>query len=224
MTDRNNWQAAVARTVEAMGYDTVDVERSTGGLLRVTIDRVPGRTYATGGGAETEGGTGVLGVTIEDCEAVTHQLLYALEVDHVAYERLEVSSPGLDRPLRKEADVARFVGEAAEVTLKAPLAGRRKYRGLLAAREGGWRLLLDEKVGSKRDSRERSTRKPSTGKALASTAASPVGESVSAGDTVQTLDFEWHEVRDARLVPVVDFKGRARSARDETGGGGGLQR
>jgi ribosome maturation factor RimP len=212
VTDRSNWQAAVARTVEAMGYDTVDVERSTGGLLRVTIDRVPGRVYATGGGSEA--GPSVLGVTIEDCEAVTHQLQYALEVDHVAYERLEVSSPGLDRPLRKETDVARFVGEAAEVTLKAPLAGRRKFRGLLAARDGGWRLLLDDKVGTQLDSRDR-VRKGSTTRAQAPIASS---------DTVQTLDFEWHEVRDARLVPVVDFKGRARSARDETDGGGGLQR
>lgn len=209
MSDRTNWQAAVARTVEAMGYDTVDVERSAGGLLRVTIDRLPGRSYATGDADH---------VTIDDCEAVTHQLQYALEVDSVAYERLEVSSPGLDRPLRKESDVARFVGEAAEVTLKAPLAGRKKFRGRLAARdEGGWRLLLDDKVGVPPDPRERSRK---SSKAAAE--ASP--------DTVQTLDFEWHEVREARLVPVLDFKGRApaarlaEAARDEPEVAGGLQR
>lgn len=216
MTDRSNWQAAVARTVEAMGYETVDVERSAGGLLRVTIDRLPGRSYSTGDSDH---------VTIDDCEAVTHQLQYALEVDNVAYERLEVSSPGLDRPLRKEADIARFVGEAAEVTLKAPLAGRRKFRGLLAARDnGGWRLLLDDKVGVPPDPRERS-RKSSASKASSSKAGA-----APAPDTMQTLDFEWNEVRDARLVPVLDFKGRAptaraaEAARDEPEVAGGLQR
>ncbi len=190
-----------------MGYDIVDVERSTGGLLRVTIDRRSGRDYPTGASEA---------VTIEDCEAVTHQLQYALEVDGVAYERLEVSSPGLDRPLRKEADVARFVGEAAEVTLKAPLQGRRKFRGLLAARDGGWRLVLDDRVGMPRDSRERAPRRAG--------AKTPAGAAPAAADTVATLDFEWSEVREARLVPVLDFKGRApKTARNETDGGG-LQR
>jgi ribosome maturation factor RimP len=200
VTDRSHWQAAVARTVEAMGYETVDVERSAGGLLRVTIDRVPGRAYPTG---ESRA------VLIEDCEAMTHQLQYALEVDGVDYQRLEVSSPGLDRPLRKESDIARFVGEAAEVTLKAPLQGRRRFRGLLAARDGGWRLVLDDRVGRPRDPRARPSRRA---------AGTPQV------DTVETLDFEWNEVHEAHLVPVLDFKGRAaKAARNETDPGG-LQR
>ncbi len=191
MNETRSWQGAVARIVEAVGYDLVDVERSAGGLLRVTIDRVPGHRYPTGDSVF---------VTIEDCEAVTHQLQYALEVDGVAYQRLEVSSPGLDRPIRKEADVNRFVGEAAEVTLKAPFQGRRKYKGVLAARDGGWRLVLDDGVGQRRDPRPRMAR------AAAAVRKAPQGES---GNTVATLDFEWNEVREMRLVPVVDFKGRA---------------
>lgn len=215
MSDRTNWQAAVARTVEAMGYDTVDVERSAGGLLRVTIDRIAGRSYTTGDADN---------VTIEDCEAVTHQLQYALEVDHVAYERLEVSSPGLDRPLRKEADLARFVGEACDITLKAPLAGRRKFRGMLAARDdAGWRLLLDDKIGAPHDPRERTRRSAATQAPAPKSTASRAAAGASP-DTVQTLDFEWNEVREARLVPVLDFKGRARVARDEPEVAGGLQR
>jgi ribosome maturation factor RimP len=196
-----SWQSAVARTVAALGYDTVDVERSAGGLLRVTIDRLPGHAYPTGESPS---------VTIDDCEAVTHQLQYALEVDHVDYARLEVSSPGLDRPLRKEADYARFVGEAAEITLKAPFEGRRKFRGLLAARDGGWRLVLDDRVGMPADPRERGRRK-TTGQAGAQDAAA----------TVATLDFELHEVREARLVPVLNFKGRATNeGRTEAAAGG----
>src|SRR5688572_10494551 len=88
------WQQAIDRAVGALGYEMVDAERSAGGLLRVTIDRVPGRSYETGPG---------YAITVEDCERVTRHLLYALDVDGVDYARLEVSSPGLDRPLKKPA-------------------------------------------------------------------------------------------------------------------------
>ena len=116
--------AAVERTVTGMGYDLVDVERSGGGLLRVTIDRLPGRTYLTG---DSEF------VLVEDCEAVTRQLQYVLEVEHCDYNRLEVSSPGLDRPLKREQDFERFAGQEAEITFKQPFQGRKKFTGVLAA-------------------------------------------------------------------------------------------
>ena len=106
-----SWQEAVERGVHALGYELVDVERSAGGLLRVFIDRVAGRSY--------ESGTGDA-VTVDDCERVTRHLQYALEVDDVDYARLEVSSPGLDRPLRKAADWERFAG--SEVDCHAALA------------------------------------------------------------------------------------------------------
>ena len=67
-------QAAIERTVTGMGYDLVDIERSAGGLLRVTIDRLPGRSYETGPSEF---------VTVEDCELVTRQLQYVLEVEAV---------------------------------------------------------------------------------------------------------------------------------------------
>ncbi len=156
------WMAAVGRTVEGLGYDLVDVEREGRGLLRVTIDRVPGRAYAGGDGEF---------VTVDDCEAVTRQLQYVLEVEGCDYARLEVSSPGLDRPLKRARDYERFAGAEVDVTLREPFQGRRKYRGTLLAGDGGqWRLAL------------------------------PGG--------AQALDFALDEVREARLVPVVDFKGR----------------
>ena len=104
---RAGWREAIERTVTGLGYDLVDVERGARGLLRVTIDRVPGRIYP-GGSDEF--------ITVDDCEAVTRQLQYSLEVDGVDYERLEVSSPGLDRPLRRESDYARFAGQAVAIT------------------------------------------------------------------------------------------------------------
>ena len=85
----------VEQTVAGLGYDLVEIDRSAGGLLRITIDLpwlppVAGVPVAL---AEQF-------VTVEDCEKVTRQLQYALEVDEVDYKRLEVSSPGIDRPLR----------------------------------------------------------------------------------------------------------------------------
>jgi ribosome maturation factor RimP len=164
-----NWQAAIERTVLGLGYELVDVERTAGGLLRVLIDRVPGKAYP---GEASEF------VTIDDCETVTRQLQYVLEVEGCDYARLEVSSPGLDRPLKRAADYERFAGSQVDVILKLPFQGRKKYRGLLCAHGAAWRLELEE------------------GKA-----GTPAAE-------LRALDFSLDEVREARLVPVVDFKGR----------------
>ena len=89
------WQQAVERTVTGLGYELVDLERSGGGLLRVFIDRVPGKAYPSG---ESQS------VTVDDCETVTRQLQYVLEVEQCDYSRMEVSSPCVDLPLKPEAD------------------------------------------------------------------------------------------------------------------------
>ncbi len=161
-----SWQQAIDKTVTGLGYELVDLERTGGGLLRVTIDRVLGKSYPTG---ESEF------VLVEDCEAVTRQLQYVLEVENTNYARLEVSSPGLDRPLKHVADYTRFAGLAIELTLKLPFQGRKKFKGVLGARDGGWRVLIDP---------------------------------AAKGEPEQVLDFVFDEVREARLVPVIDFKGR----------------
>jgi len=164
---RLSWRDAIEQTVTGLGYDPVDVERSGRGLLRVFIDRIPGRVYPSGEGEF---------VTVDDCELVTRQLQYALEVDAVAYERLEVSSPGLDRPLRRAADYERFAGLEVSITLKLPFQGRKVWNGVLTQGEGeGWSLVFKDAKDNKTD---------------------------------QVLAFTLDEVREARLVPVVDFKGR----------------
>lgn len=164
-----NWQTSVERTVTALGYDLVDTERSAGGLLRVFIDK---REEDRRDGDSSSGF-----ITVEDCEKVTRQLQHVLEVDGCAYSRLEVSSPGLDRPLKRPADYARFAGEQVDLTLKLAFQGRKKYRGTLASNGEGWRLVFND------------------------------------GKTDQALDFSIDEVKEARLVPELDFKGRRFAAR-----------
>jgi ribosome maturation factor RimP len=196
-----SWSEALERTVTGLHYDLVDVERSAGGLLRVTIDRLPGQSYATGPGEF---------VLVEDCEIVTRQLQYVLEVEAVEYARLEVSSPGLDRPLKKQADWRRFEGVEVEVTLREAFQNRKKWRGILASGADGvegqaWRLVLpDDKPLSR-----------TAAKKLAKAAAAGQAESAAQ----QTLDFNLDEVREARLVPVVDFKGRRGADEDDAAGG-----
>ena len=115
----------VQPVVAGMGYELVDVQASNGGrLLRLFIDK-PG------------------GIGLEDCAAVSRQLSRVFEVEGIEYERLEVSSPGLDRPLRKGGDFARFAGRKAEVRMRTPDAtGRRRFVGVLRGEEAG-RVMLD---------------------------------------------------------------------------------
>ena len=117
----------IEKTVAGMGYELVDFEQAAHGLLRVYIDFAAEE-------AETRGN-----ITVEDCEKVSHQLTHMLTVENANYERLEVSSPGLDRPLKKLADYARFTGHEAVVKLRMPMPGaanRKSFQGVLHAPEG----------------------------------------------------------------------------------------
>jgi ribosome maturation factor RimP len=107
----------IETTVTGLGYELVDLERTGRGMLTIFIDQPAG-------------------IAIEDCEKVTRQLQHVLTVENIDYERLEVSSPGLDRPLKKLADFERFAGSEAVITLKKPLDGRKSYRGIVHAPQG----------------------------------------------------------------------------------------
>jgi ribosome maturation factor RimP len=183
-------QDIVAQTVAGLGYELVELERSTGGTLRVTID------FAWEPGSEKV-------VNVEDCERVTRQLQYTLEVEEVDYKRLEVSSPGIDRPLRNEKDFERFAGEMVDVTLKAPMgaaaagqvaASRRKFRGTLEKAEAGWQITWSDEPEAKPGQKISKKREPAP---------------------VQVLGFTLDELKEARLAPIVDFKGRKRAGVQE---------
>jgi len=105
----------IENAVSGLGYELVDLETSPRGrLLRVFIDRLPNR------------GT----VTIDDCTAVSNQLTRLLTVENVDYDRLEVSSPGLDRVLKKPADWLRFAGQDAQFKLRVAIGNQRNFVGV----------------------------------------------------------------------------------------------
>ena len=184
-------QDIVEQTVTGLGYDLVETHRSAGGLLRITID------LAHQAGIEQS-------VNVEDCEKVTRQLQFALEVEGVDYTRLEVSSPGIDRPLRGEKDFERFAGQVVDITLKAPIgaaaraanaprdagqvaANRKKFRGTLERAATGWQVVWSDEPAAKPGAKVSAKRAP---------------------PPLQALGFTLDELKEARLAPIVDFKGK----------------
>ncbi len=151
----------IETTLSGMGYELADLERSGSGLLRVFLDRPVG----------VEGGIG-----IEDCERVSHQLIHLFTVEGIDYERLEVSSPGLDRALRKLSDFSRFAGLPVKLKLRMPFQGRKAYQGILQPVEGEG---PDARLSLVFNDNE---------------------------DVAQRLEFTLAEVDKARLVPQLVFR------------------
>ena len=159
-------QELIEKTVNGCGYDLVEVERASGGVLRVYIDLLP------------EKADGEASVTVDDCEKVSHQLSHVLTVEDVDYDRLEVSSPGLDRPLKKRQDFMRFSGMEAHVRLREPVPGmgnRKNFQGILLPPDG-------EELGLEFEGNE--------------------------PDTRSVLHFTIADIDKARLVPQVNFRSR----------------
>jgi ribosome maturation factor RimP len=119
--------ARLEPVLAGLGYELVMLERAGRGLLRIFIDK-PG------------------GITIDDCVAVSNHLTHLFTVENIDYERLEVSSPGLDRPLVKPQDYVRFAGETVTLKLRVPVENRRKLAGQLVGLENGAvKLIVDNK-------------------------------------------------------------------------------
>ena len=163
--DRVKEQQIISAEVGNLGYSLVDIEREGRGLLRVTIENPDFDRM----------------ITVEDCEKVSHQLTYTLAVENVPYERLEVSSPGLDRPVKTAAEFIRFAGLEIDLKLRVAVSGRKNFRGVLQGLKSGsvdspdarFSLLFEASDGSPAE-----------------------------------LEFSLAEVEKARLVPVIDFKGK----------------
>ena len=185
-----SFQDLALQTAQSLGFELIEVERSAAGLLRVTIDW------------PWQAGQSERFVQVEDCEKVTRQLQYALEVDGIEYRRLEVSSPGIDRPLRGESDFERFSGHIIDLTLRQPMGAaaqglvssqRKKFRGLLqsGAQAGLWQISWRDEPATKPGARVSRKKEPAP---------------------LQVLGFSLDELKEARLAPIVDFKGRRNAA------------
>ena len=173
----NDLYQTVERTVVGMGYQLVDVERLGAGLLRVSLD------------AEQ-------GVGLEDCERVSRQLSHLFAVEQVDYQRLEVSSPGLDRRLKTAEDFARFAGKEVNIQLYAPLAaaaGRKRLHGRVLQVMGTTgeerlqlELIAEEKPakGHQRGAPARASRAPVAG----------------------VVEVALKDIDKARLVPELNFR------------------
>jgi ribosome maturation factor RimP len=187
-------QDIVEQTVGGLGYDLVEIDRSAGGLLRITID-LPWVQPKDGETPNEQF------INVEDCEKVNRQLQFAMEVEGIEYKRLEISSPGIDRPLRHAQDYERFVGHVIDITLKSPMgaaagghvhASRKKFRGTLekiTAVDGaaGWQIVWSDVPPVK------------PGQKVSKKRVAP---------PLQALGFTLDELRESRLAPIVSFKGR----------------
>jgi ribosome maturation factor RimP len=124
------WISAAEAVIESMGYELVDVERAGRGLLRITLDSPNG-------------------IGVDDCEKVSHQLSHLLTVENIVYDRLEVSSPGVDRVLKRQRDFERFVGEEVWIRFRLPIGNRKQFSGrLVHTAEGGLAVeFVPEKKG-----------------------------------------------------------------------------
>lgn len=201
-------QLIVEQALAGLGYELVDLEFVARGLLRVFIDR-PGQP---------------LGPTIDDCEAASRQLVRVLEVEGVDFSRLEVSSPGLDRALKKPADFERFAGQQVALRMRLPIEGRRQFQGVLLAGEAGRWVVewSDAPPPPARGSRGAARSKAAAGAKKAAKdardaaggkdlkdgkAGTPDVGANAAQPPVHRLEFALDDIERARLVPQFEFSG-----------------
>ena len=163
LSDR--WEDVVSNIAVGMGYELIDLELDDSGLVRIFIDMVDNTRD----------------VSVKDCELLTRQLLYQLPVENLAFERLEVSSPGIDRKLTKASHFERFMGSRIKIRLKESIDNMKNFEGILRKNE----------VGVDGDVLE-------TGYAL----------ELSDTENNFTLSFSIRELSSARLVGETFSKGR----------------
>jgi ribosome maturation factor RimP len=142
----------IEQVVTGLGFQLVTVESSPRGrLLRVFIDIAPGASGIASGEGDIASGEGdaARGVSVDDCVTVSNQLTRVFEVENIDYDRLEVSSPGLDRPLIKPADFERFAGHEIRLRTSVPIDNQRNFTGVLQGlREGA--VIVDTEKGELR--------------------------------------------------------------------------
>lgn len=155
-------QTILDKTLPGLGYELVDHELTAQGDLRVFIDK--------------EGG-----ITVEDCATVSNHLSRLFMVEDIDYRRLEISSPGLDRPLKKAADYLRFTGHLAKIKTRLPVDGQKNFVGRIRGIDNDAVTLVLEEANEARKAKR---------------------AAVAAGKTVV---LELSNIDKARLKPEFDF-------------------
>jgi ribosome maturation factor RimP len=169
----------VASSLAGFSLELVEVERAPRGLLRVFIDRPAGAGL----------------VTVEDCAKVSNQLSHTLTVENIDYERLEVSSPGLDRVLRSGADFLRFQGQPVRVRLNAMVDNRKRFDASVVAVDGdevSFEILGGDVEGTKKEA----------GKVVAKGKLG-VTSGRSQGDCPARIKVKLGQIEKARLIPQI---------------------
>ena len=157
-------QGILEKTLPGLGYELVNYELTAQGDLRVFIDKAEG------------------GISLDDCVAVSNHLSRVLAVEDVDYQRLEISSPGLDRPLTKPADFTRFTGQLAKIKTRLPIDGQKNFIGRInGIDENDLISITLEEINEARRAKR---------------------AAVAAGKTVL---IEWQNIDKARLKPEFDF-------------------
>ena len=173
--------AIVNAAVKGLGFELVDFERAGGGMMRVFIDRPDG-------------------ISVENCADVSNHLTRLFMVENIDYSRLEVSSPGLDRPLKSMDDFKRFIGSPVRVRLNATVDNRKRFDGMVELVDGEaitFKLLIEPVAASKVKTVKRSNTKTKAG--------INTGEKQAAGDIVEEkrITVMLDDVDRARLIPDV---------------------
>jgi ribosome maturation factor RimP len=176
--------AIVKTTVLALGFELVDFERG-GGMFKVFIDKAEG-------------------ITVEDCAAVSNQLTRVFMVENVDFERLEVSSPGLDRPLKTIADFEKFIGVRVKVRLHEPIDARKRFDGAVLAVEGDkitFDLADDSATVAGAAGSKVKLKKKVASKIVVD--AKPLAKSATEQATEKRITVALSDIERARLIPDI---------------------
>ena len=161
----------VSASVAGLGYELVDFELSARGLMRVFIDKPEG-------------------IGVEDCAAVSNHLTRVFAVENIEFERLEVSSPGLDRPLKSLADFQQYLGRGVKVRLNTLVDGRKRFDGIIESLDGETIVFVmnEETLGAKSVNQSRKPRKQ---------------KHVAVDETKNRIRVPFASIDKARLIPEI---------------------
>ncbi len=171
-----NLEKIVNDAIASFSLELVEIERAPRGLLRVFIDRPEGKGF----------------VTVEDCSKVSNQLSHALTVENIEYERLEVSSPGLDRVLKTSNDFLRFKGLPVRVRLTGIVDNRKRFDGVVVEVAGDEVTFRVTEGESSAGHSTKGRKRPSSGK-----------QEAEVGDSEKLLRVTLGQIERARLIPQI---------------------